>query len=253
MNTVTVRDIVIGEGIAKICIPIVGITKKAILEEAKKAMELPLDLLEWRVDWYENCFETEAVLQVTAELRNLLGEIPLLFTFRTAKEGGEKEISSKKYEQLLLSVIQAQQIDLVDIEFFSHKAVVSLLLEKAKQNHVKTILSSHDFQKTPSEEEMIKRFCAMQRLQCDITKIAVMPKNKRDVLTLLCAMEKMQSVYADRPFIAMSMTAIGSISRIAGEAFGSAVTFGAAKKASAPGQIEAKKLKQALEIIHQSL
>jgi len=45
----------------------------------------------------------------------------------------------------------------------------------------------------------------------------------------------------------------GSISRIAGEAFGSALTFGAAKKASAPGQIPIKNLKTVLTILHESL
>ena len=253
MNTITVRNIVIGEGIPKICIPIVGVTKKAILEEAKQATKLPLDLLEWRVDWYEDCFDIESVLETVTELRNLIEEIPLLFTFRTVKEGGEKEVSQQEYKQLLLSVIKAQQIDLIDIEFFSDKDVVSFLLEHAKQNHVKTILSSHDFQKTPSEKEIVKRLCDMQHLGCDITKIAVMPKNQKDVLVLLSATEQMHAIYADRPFIPMSMAAIGSISRIAGEIFGSCITFGAGKKSSAPGQIEAPKLKQVLEILHQSL
>ncbi len=93
----------------------------------------------------------------------------------------------------------------------------------------------------------------MQQLGADITKIAVMPQNKKDVLTLLCATEQMQCQYADRPFVTMSMGSIGSISRIAGEIFGSAITFGAVQKSSAPGQIKAKKLKQMLQMIHDTM
>ena len=68
-------------------------------------------------------------------------------------------------------------------------------------------------------------------------KLPVMPQNKRDVLTLLAATEEMVTDYADRPIITMSMAGTGVISRLCGEVFGSSMTFGAAKKASAPGQM----------------
>lgn len=253
MKAVKVGKMIIGEGLPKICIPIVATTKNAVLEEAENAVKLPMDFLEWRVDWYEDCFDIAKVAALLKEMKQHLGQVPILFTFRTAKEGGEKEITAKEYKALLSAVIQTQQIDLIDIEFFQEKEVVQSLLKEAKHYHIKTILSNHDFQKTPSEEEMIERLCAMQSYGCDITKIAVMPKSKKDVICVLSVTEKMQSFYGDRPFITMSMGAKGAISRMTGEVFGSAVTFGAAQKSSAPGQIEAKRLKQALEIIHSSL
>ena len=63
----------------------------------------------------------------------------------------------------------------------------------------------------------------------------------------------MASDYADRPIITMSMAGLGSISRIACEAFGSCLTFGSGAQASAPGQIGAAKLHQALQIVHDAL
>ena len=48
MNTVQVKNTVIGEGRPKICVPIVGKTKTDILEEAKKITTLPVDVVEWR-------------------------------------------------------------------------------------------------------------------------------------------------------------------------------------------------------------
>ena len=90
----------------------------------------------------------------------------------------------------------------------------------------------------------------MQGLGVDIPKIAVMPKDKQDVLTLLSATEEMSRLYADRPIITMSMAGDGVISRICGEAFGSALTFGAAGQLSAPGQLGVKELRQVLEILH---
>ena len=93
----------------------------------------------------------------------------------------------------------------------------------------------------------------MQDLGADIPKIAVMPQSKADVLTLLSATEEMATNFADRPIITMSMAATGLISRLCGEVFGSAATFGAVGKASAPGQMNAKDLETILSLLHASL
>lgn len=253
MKSVAVRNVMIGEGSPKICIPIIGITKNDILEEIKNAMILDVDLIEWRVDWYENCFDSKKVIEILKAMRKYIEQIPIIFTFRTAKEGGAKEITIENYETLLSDVIKSQQADVIDIELFTGEDTVLSLIEKAKQCSVKTILSSHDFEKTPEKEEIIARLCYMQKLGGDITKIALMPRSKKDVLTLLCATEEMQSRYADRPYVTMSMGGIGSISRMVGEVFGVSITFGIGEYSSAPGQIEAQKLKQVLEIIHDSM
>lgn len=102
-------------------------------------------------------------------------------------------------------------------------------------------------------KEIISRLCAMQEKGADIPKIAVMPQSKKDVLTLLSATNEMVEEHADRPIITMSMAATGVISRLAGEVFGFLFNFGAAKKASAPGQMGVNDLKTVLETLHKSL
>jgi hypothetical protein len=47
MNTVKVRDIEIGAGAPKIIVPIVGVTKKDIIDEAKTFDSIPVDVVEW--------------------------------------------------------------------------------------------------------------------------------------------------------------------------------------------------------------
>ena len=37
--------------------------KTDILEEAKKITTLPVDVVEWRVDWFDDVFATEKVLE----------------------------------------------------------------------------------------------------------------------------------------------------------------------------------------------
>ena len=49
MNTVTVRNLTIGEGRPKICAPIIGKTREEILNEAATFITLPIDIAEWRV------------------------------------------------------------------------------------------------------------------------------------------------------------------------------------------------------------
>lgn len=114
------------------------------------------------------------------------------------------------------------------------------------------IASNHDFNGTPEKDVIVGRLRRMQELGADIPKIAVMPGNKKDVLTLLSATREMAEEYADRPIITMSMSGNGVISRLSGEIFGSAMTFGAAKKASAPGQMGVEDLRQVLQILHKS-
>ena len=100
MNTIKVRDIEIGAGAPKIIVPIVGVTKDDIIAEAKTFDSIPVDMVEWRVDWFENVFEFDKVEEVLKELRDALGNIPILMTFRTSKEGGEKAIEPELTDRL---------------------------------------------------------------------------------------------------------------------------------------------------------
>lgn len=252
MNPVIVRNIKIGEGIPKICVPIVGVTAEEIINEAKSFAEIPVDIVEWRADWYEGVFKFEKVQKVLAGLRKVLGDTPILFTFRTANEGGEKSIDKETYFALNQLVAASGDADLLDVEIFSDEDTVKSIIECAHNMGVKVVGSNHDFQKTPSEEEIVTRLRKMQELGADILKIAVMPQSKKDVITLLAATEEMVTNYAKQPVVTMSMSGQGVISRLAGEVFGSSITFGAAKKTSAPGQIPVGELEQVLTIIHKA-
>ena len=186
MNPVIVRNVRIGEGMPKICVPVVGRTRAEIREAAA-------------------------------------------------------------YVELNRRMSGAGYIDMVDVEMFSGDDTVSALVRCAHACQVKVVGSN---QKTPAKEEIVARLRRMQELDADILKIAVMLRSKKDVLTLLAATEEMCSEYANRPVITMSMDGMGVISRLCGEAFGSAVTFGSAGKASAPGQVEAGELRRVFTLLH---
>lgn len=253
MNSVKVRNIEIGTGIPKICVPIVDVTREEIFRAGETICAVGTDIVEWRADWYEDVFLFEKVEETAKGLRKILGETPILFTFRTAQEGGERKISAADYIELNKKIAETGYVDMIDVEVFMGDDVVKEMIAVAHEHGVKVIASNHDFQKTPEKEEIISRLCHMQTLGADISKIAVMPQKKKDVLTLLSATEEMISEYADRPIVTMSMAGTGVISRVCGELFGSALTFGAAGKVSAPGQMEVKDLQKVLTLLHKSL
>ena len=250
---VEVRGVKIGEGVPKICVPIVGKTKEEILAAARSFEDVALDVVEWRVDWFEGVFDFAQVEDVLKDLRPALGETPILFTFRTSKEGGEKAIEPEAYAELNIKAAQTGYVDLVDVEIFTGDDIVKKIIDGAHAAGVKVIASNHDFFKTPAKADIIYRLRKMQDMNADIPKIAVMPQNKKDVLTLLAATEEMTTNYADRPIITMSMAGTGVISRLCGEVFGSSMTFGAAKKASAPGQMGVNDLNTVLGLLHSAM
>ena len=99
-KVIEIRGVKIGEGVPKIIVPIVGVTKEEILTAAASFEDVRLDLVEWRVDWFEDAFDFAKVEDILKDLRAALGNVPLLFTFRTSKEGGEKAIDAADYARL---------------------------------------------------------------------------------------------------------------------------------------------------------
>ncbi|MFE8145861.1 type I 3-dehydroquinate dehydratase [Brenneria goodwinii] len=251
MKTVTVKNLVIGEGAPKIIVSLMGKDVPAIKSEAQYYKDFDFDILEWRIDHFDDVENIESVTDAARQLRSIIHDKPILFTFRTAKEGGEKDISPDDYISLNQKIVDSGLVDMIDLELFTGDQWVSATIEHAHAKGVKVIMSNHDFHKTPPKEEIIKRLRKMQELGADIPKIALMPQSKNDVVTLLAATLEMYEKHADRPIITMSMAKPGIISRLSGEVFGSAATFGALKKASAPGQIGIQDLRSVLNILHQ--
>lgn len=253
MDTVYIKELAIGEGRPKICVPICGKNREEILREAESVRELPADLIEWRADWYDDVFDRVCLEEMLQSLRHKLDDKPLLFTFRSIQEGGEKPIRPEQYLEVGRTVCASGQADALDVELFMDGKITKAIIDMAHRQGMIVIASNHDFIKTPEKDEMTRRLILMDEMGADILKIAVMPKSKTDVLELLMATEEMGRLYTEKPVVTMSMGPMGLISRLAGETFGSAITFGAGAKASAPGQMPAEQLEKVLDVIHESM
>ncbi len=248
MKTIQCKNLIFNSGLPKICIPLTGKNITSILDEFNDLNQVDQDLAELRIDFYEDVDDFSKVVDLLKKIREIYFK-PLLFTFRTKKEGGVHDMSEENYFELIHMATDSGLIDMVDIELFSHEESLRKAVAFAHEKHIKVVMSNHDFHKTPDKDEIIKRLVKMQENGADISKIAVMPTCDEDVLELLSATMEIKNKYGF-PCITMSMGRLGAITRLSGELFGSCMTFAALKNTSAPGQISAVKVKEVLDLLH---
>ena len=246
MKICQVRQLTIGEGKPKICVPVVETTTEKIIQQIQQLQDC--DLIELRIDFYENIHNLKQVHELLLQVRQQTDQ-PLLLTYRSLKEGGHIQLTDQEYLSLVQTACQSGCVDIVDIELESGNMLVYQLVEIAHQNHVKVLMSYHDFEKTPTVMEMKERLEKMEIMGADICKIAVMPFSYKDVIQLLnTTMEMSQRL--TRPLVTMSMGKIGKITRIVGELVGSSITFASVGQTSAPGQLTLEDMQILLEVIH---
>ena len=233
MNTIKIKNVEIGKGIPKICIPLTGKNREEIIEEMEIVKKSNPDLIEWRVDFFEESDNPERVCEMLGTINDSFKQIPVLFTFRTKEEGGEKSIMSEDYVKLLKEVSERRLADIVDVQVFWYGEKSEDFIKELKETGAVVLASSHHFEGTPSVREMSDALYTMENRGADIIKLAVMPQSGKEVCALLEAtMERKE--HSNKPMITMSMGQSGMLSRICGELTGSCVTFASGKQASAP-------------------
>ena len=250
MPELEIRGLTIGTGTPKLIVPIVGKTQHEILADATQIVATAPDLIEWRADFYDDVLSEKGLKDTLGKLRSILQNIPLIFTLRTSSEGGKIQISDEKYSDLLKFVATIRDADIIDVELFRWKGKIAELVDAIHDRNGLVIMSNHDFHATPEKTEIVSRLRKMQDVGGDLLKIAVMPQSVNDVIVLMGATNEMATKYGQKPLVTMSMGGLGVISRLAGEVFGSSMTFGSVGKKSAPGQIPVSKLRLCLETIH---
>lgn len=254
MKTVNVRGVIFGEGRPKIMTSLCGRNAAEMVEQGLYAKSLPVDVLEWRIDFLDEAYDIDSLVACGQKLRAAVGdEPPILMTFRTAKEGGEKPVEPSVYADINTALAESGIVDLIDVEAFTGDETVQRIIAAAHKAGVFVVASNHDFEKTPAKEEIVSRLCKMQDLGADILKIALMPQCREDVLVLMDTTRDMFENRTEHPLITMSMGGMGVVSRLAGESYGSSATFGAAAQASAPGQVGIADLARVLDIVHAGL
>lgn len=220
----------------KIVVPVLP-TTVAEVQELNVEKYRKADIIEWRADFLG---DIESILQAAPFIFEKFKDFSLLFTVRTANEGGNISISKKDYVTLLKKVAKFDP-DYIDIEYFSYRKALPQLLEFKE----KIVLSYHNFFESPTD--LTARMMKMQREETGFVKVAIMAQRECDVLDLLQITRDFTMEYGPK-FIGIAMGELGKISRVAGGLTGSVWTFVALdkEKGSAPGQLT---LPQMLDVL----
>ena len=251
-NLLCIKGKIIGKGKPLVCVPVMESSKEEILRETRRLEEAHTEMIEWRVDAFENVESPNAIREILNEMKHIIKESILVYTFRSKNQGGCKALSAADIYDIHQVAAESEVVDFIDVEYFEAKnpqKEIAMLREMGAY----VIASHHDFEQTPDPEVIRMLLEQIRESGADVVKLAVMPQNMWDVLHLLEETNRFHENHPDLPLITMSMGAKGGISRVAGEFFGSCVTFGAGGQASAPGQLPVKQLEEILHILHQSV
>ena len=236
-----------------ICAPLIGTNRDALLAEGAAARVAGADIVEWRVDHFGSISHAEEVIGTGRALRGSLSGLPLLFTRRSAAEGGHPvPISDSQVVELYSAVCADGLADLVDFEMGSGTREMRAVRDVSRRHGVGLICSFHDFDRTPPMAELGAQFRRAQELGGDVAKVSVMARAPEDALALLAAtLEASRTL--EIPLVGVSMGPHGALSRMLGFAFGSALTFGVAAGSSAPGQMPIGELRAAIYLARKAL
>ena len=253
MSPVQLRGVTLGEGRAKVIVPVTGTTVEELVSQTTTLVGVELDIIEWRADFLDVAPSPAAVLEAATRVRAAARGRPVLFTFRTHHESGNKPITSEEYRDLNIAVIDSGLVDAVDIEHHFERTAGDAIIAAARKAGVPVVGSFHDFTATPPVEDLIRRLVEMQERGCAVAKAAVMPRSTGDVLRLMEATWTMASRHPSTPVLTMSMGGLGLITRLSPRVTGSCATFATVGRPSAPGQIPVEELQPILELIDTNL
>jgi 3-dehydroquinate dehydratase-1 len=244
----------IGEGTFPLIItPLVGCTPDAIADELAAILPKKPDMLEWRIDFFDAIGDTAQVIDAAHRIRSAAGGIPVLLTRRNVTEGGQPiPIAEPAVVAMYTAACEARCVELIDYELSNAADDLALLRRVSADHGIAMIMSYHNFQATPDAATLDGKFARAQALHADVGKVAVMPKDSADVLTLLAATYTASQTLSI-PLISMSMGGIGSLSRMIGWVYGSAATFAVGKSSSAPGQVAIDDLRAVLATVRQAV
>lgn len=218
-----------------LCIPTIAKTVEEMLGDAAAAAAMGADLVELRLDHLSS-------FQPRPDLQRLLSSrpLPVLVTYRPKWEGGEYEGDDESRIEALRLAVELGA-DYVDVEFKVAEKLLNLMSGRKPEN-VKLVISSHNYETTPSVEELGNLAASIQSLGADIVKIATTANDISDVSRMFQLLVHSQEKQV--PTIGLVMKDRGVISRLLCPKFGGYLTFGALNKGreSAPGQIAASDL-----------
>ena len=208
----------------KIAIPVMQETTEDIINTAKTYIKKGADILELRLDRLGNV-SSDIIKETIEEIA-----FPIIANNRSKLLGGYFLGNERERIDILKSCCDLEFVEYIDIDLQTDSCLRKCLLGECEEKNIKTIISFHDFEKTPPIDDLIE-IVNEEKLFGDIAKIAVMPKCLKDTISVLTIMSSCNNT------IAISMGELGSYTRLMASKFNAPITFATAGDMTAPGQI----------------
>ena len=219
------------------CVPIVAADATEALRQAQqiRAHHPAPDVVELRADALPQA-SMVGIPQLLQQLHGQLIDIPLLFTNRRVEEGGLGQWTEEARVASILGAIHSGYVTLADVELATVPAWRGAILAAGQAAGIGIMVSAHDFSATPDEVALRATFAALIASGGVAAKYVVTATTPTDALRLL-AVTAQVAADAAVPLISIAMGSAGTITRLAGPFFGSALTFATINVISAVGQM----------------
>ena len=102
MGVCKVKNIVIGEGMPKICVPVVSNNHQDIITDLIRLQSLDIDLIELRIDYFNELLDHQKLTELFKAIASMAIKQGIILTYRSVPEGGNGKLSNDI--QLLLKV-----------------------------------------------------------------------------------------------------------------------------------------------------
>ena len=138
--------------------------------------------------------------------------------------------------------------DYVDLEVDSEDNYSGSIIEHAREKGKKVIISYHNHETTPPEEELKKALQTCFRRGANIAKIACLTSNHDEAARMM----SIYQYFEKSTIISIGMGEEGKITRIAAQFLGAPFTYASARedKNTAQGQLEFEKMKRIIREIY---
>jgi len=216
----------------RICAPIAAERVSKMIPLIKKAESSGADLIEVRLDYLNSLRGIEKIVETAS--------LPLIATNRQHEQGGRRLQSE---DQRVRALIDAANLGFhyVDIELTA--SALESIVQELKELGAKTIISFHDFKRTPDALEMEKIVRAQTEAGAEICKLVTTANEIADNISCLLLTLKMSEIIK---VVCFAMGSKGILSRVLSPIFGAHFTYASIKRGleTAPGQLSIFDLKK---------
>ncbi|UCE37986.1 MAG: type I 3-dehydroquinate dehydratase [Thermoplasmata archaeon] len=227
------------ESMTLVCVSLAEQSVTDLVSQADLCKSLGANLIELRLDKLKEPISS-SILNRLSEIKKDTG-LPLILTIRPYWDGGDYKEDEEKRTALLEEAITTG-FDYIDLELKMEGNLRDPLIALAKKEEIKTIISYHDFFKTPSWSEIFALIKQCKETEGDIAKVVLTSNNFEDVLNVTKGGKTAKDL--NHKYTVMGMGSYGQFTRVLAPLIGCEMVYAAVdpEKKVEDGQVDIRTL-----------